>query len=142
LAEPLYRYILVSDLHNTRLFSARNGQNRANEIMRQDNESMSCIGHHFGIRSIGPTDVGPVISFPSVCRSTIGIESKSLQTGRNRAEARPLRRKAPASVGGRYNSDRRRGDLSMIWGTNGERRSYHLQSVRVCSLLWSPEHEK
>jgi hypothetical protein len=61
---------------------------------------------------------------------------------RNRAEARPLRRKAPALEGGRYNGDGRRGDLSVIWGTNGERRSYHLQSVRVYSLLWSPKHEK
>jgi hypothetical protein len=50
--------------------------------------------------------------------------------------------KAPASEGGRYSGDGRRRDLSVIWGTNGERRSYHLQSVRVCSLLWSPEHEK
>jgi hypothetical protein len=63
---------------------------------------------------------------------SIGIDSKShADRKRNRAEARPLRRKAPASEGGRYNGDGRRSDLSVIWGTNGERRSYHLQSVRV-----------
>ena len=78
-----------------------------------------------------------------VCGSKIGIESKSLQTG-NGTGLKPghLGRKAPASEGGRYNGDGRHSDLSVIWGTNGERRSYHLLSVRVCSLLWSSEHEK
>jgi len=56
-----------------------------------------------------------------VCGSKIGIESKSLQTG-NGTGLKP----------GHYNGDGRRSDLSVIWGTNGERRSYHLLSVRVC----------
>jgi hypothetical protein len=59
LAEPFYRDILASDLDNAWLFSARYGENCPEvEIVGQhDIFVSSCLGHHFGIRSVWPTDV-------------------------------------------------------------------------------------